>query len=200
MRLLLRASRAIDALSRIVGRCVAWLTLAMVLLGAFNALARYFDRAAGGGLSSNAYVELQWYLFSLVFLLGAPYALRADAHVRVDVLYGRLGPRGQAWIDLVGGLLLLIPFCCFALVVSWPAVRDAWSVREVSPDPGGLVRWPIKMAVLVSFGLLLLQGLSETVKRAALLSGIPQQQLGLVEPPLPGSSRLEAHSGRGMQV
>jgi len=200
VRLLLRASRAIDALNRTVGRWVAWLTFAMVLVGAFNAVARYFDRAAGGGLSSNAYVELQWYLFSLVFLLGAPYALRADAHVRVDVLYGRLGPRGRAWIDVLGGVLFLIPFCLFALVISWPGVRDSWSVREVSPDPGGLARWPIKAAVLVAFGLLLLQGLSETVKRAALLLGHPAGELGIDEPPLPGSFGHDAHSGQGPHV
>jgi TRAP-type mannitol/chloroaromatic compound transport system permease small subunit len=197
---LLRTSRAIDALSRTVGRWVAWLTFAMVLVGAFNAVARYFDRAVGGGLSSNAYVELQWYLFSLVFLLGAPYALRADAHVRVDVLYGRLGPRGRAWIDLLGGVLFLIPFCVFALVISWPSVRDSWSVREVSPDPGGLARWPIKAAVLVAFGLLLLQGLSETVKRAALLLGHPPAELGIDEPPLPGSFGHDAHPGQGPHV
>ena len=200
MRALLRTSRAIDAVSRTVGRWVAWLTFAMVLVGAFNAVARYFDRAVGGGLSSNAYVELQWYLFSLVFLLGAPYALRADAHVRVDVLYGRLGPRGKAWIDLLGGILFLIPFCVFALVISWPSVRDSWSVREVSPDPGGLARWPIKAAVLVAFGLLLLQGLSETVKRAALLLGHPASELGIDEPPLPGSFGHDAHSGQGPHV
>lgn len=200
MRLLLRASRGIDALNRTVGRAVAWLTFAMVLLGAYNAVARYFDRAVGGGLSSNAYVELQWYLFSLVFLLGAPYALRADAHVRVDVLYGRLGPRGKAWIDLVGGLLFLIPFCVFALVVSWPTVRDSWAVREVSPDPGGLARYPIKAAVLVAFALILLQGVSETVKRAGRLMGIPEEELGIEEPPLPGSVGHDVHSGRGPHV
>jgi TRAP-type mannitol/chloroaromatic compound transport system permease small subunit len=200
VRSLLRASRAIDALNRTIGRWVAWLTFAMVLVGAFNAVARYFDRAVGGGLSSNAYVELQWYLFSLVFLLGAPYALRADAHVRVDVLYGRLGPRGKAWIDLVGGLLFLLPFCVFALVVSWPSVRDSWGVREVSPDPGGLARWPIKAAVMLAFGLLLLQGLSETFKRGALLLGAPADELGIAEPPLPGTLGHDAHSGKGPHV
>lgn len=200
MRLLLRASRAIDALNRTVGRGVAWLTLAMVLVGAFNAVARYFDRAVGGGLSSNAYVELQWYLFSLVFLLGAPYALRADAHVRVDVLYGRLGARGRAWIDLVGGVLLLVPFCVFALVASWPGVRDSWAVRETSPDPGGLARWPIKAAVLLAFALLLLQGLSEIAKRVAFLRGVPAERIGLTEPPLPGSVGHDVHSGQGPHV
>jgi TRAP-type mannitol/chloroaromatic compound transport system permease small subunit len=171
MSALLRLARAVDALNRTIGRLAAWLTLGMVLMGAWNALARHFDRAAGGGLSSNAFVEGQWYLFSLVFLLGAPHALRAGAHVRVDVFYGRLSERGRDWIDLVGGLCFTIPFCVFALWISWPAVRDSWIVREVSPDPGGLARWPIKAVIPLSFALLCLQGMSETVKRAARLTG-----------------------------
>lgn len=171
MSALLRLARAVDGLNRAIGRMAAWLTLAMVLMGAWNAVARYFDRAAGGGLSSNAFVEGQWYLFSLVFLLGAPHALRAGAHVRVDVFYGRLSERARDWIDLLGGLLFTIPFCVFALWVSWPAVHDAWVVREVSPDPGGLARWPIKAVLPLAFVLLLAQGLSETIKRAARLAG-----------------------------
>jgi len=196
MSALLGLARRVDALNRRIGRLVAWLTFAMVLVGAFNAVARYFDRAAGGGLSSNAYVELQWYLFSLVFLLGAPYTLRSNAHVRVDVLYGRLPERGRAWIDLAGGVLFLIPFCVFALWIGWPSVRDSWQVREVSPDPGGLWRWPIKAVVMVAFALLLLQGLSETIKRAALLRGRTAEQVGLEEPPLPGSPGA-SEAGRG---
>lgn len=171
MSALLRLARAVDGLNRAVGRLAAWLTLAMVLMGAWNALARYFDRAAGGGLSSNAFVEGQWYLFSLVFLLGAPHALRAGAHVRVDVLYGRFSERTRDWIDLVGGLLFTIPFCVFALWISWPAVHDSWVVREVSPDPGGLARWPIKAVIPLAFALLLAQAMSETIKRAARLAG-----------------------------
>ncbi len=181
MSALLRLARGIDALNRAVGRAAAWLSFAMVLMGAFNALARYFDRAAGGGLSSNAWVEGQWYLFSLVFLRGAPYALRAGAHVRVDVLYGRLPARGRHWIDLLGGILFTIPFCVFALWISWPAVHESWVIREGSPDPGGLPRWPIKAVIPVAFALLLLQGLSETLKRAALLAGRSEDEVGLKE-------------------
>jgi TRAP-type mannitol/chloroaromatic compound transport system permease small subunit len=163
--------RAIDAVSEYSGRAVRWLVAVMVLVGAFNAVARYVGRWTGVNLSSNAYIELQWYLFSLVFLLGVSYALKHDAHVRVDVLYGRLGARGRAWIDLLGTVLFLIPFSLFMLVLSWPSVAASWRVREVSPDPGGLARYPIKAVVLVAFVLLILQGVAEAIRRVRVLRG-----------------------------
>ena len=155
----------IDRLSRAAFGLVAWLTLAMVLVGAYNALARYFDQTVAWRLSSNAWVELQWFLFSLVFLFGAPWALRLGSHVRVDVLYGRFSQRTRAWIDLAGGVLFLVPFALFALVVSLPSVSDSLAVWERSPDPGGLWRWPIKCAVPLAFLLLLLQGVAEILRR-----------------------------------
>jgi TRAP-type mannitol/chloroaromatic compound transport system permease small subunit len=163
--------RAIDRVSELAGGAVLWLVGVMVLVGAFNALARYTSRWTGVNLSSNAYIELQWYLFSLVFLLGASYALKHDAHVRVDVLYGRLGDRGRAWIDLLGTLVFLLPFSVFMLVVSWPSVAASWRVREVSPDPGGLARYPIKTVILAAFVLLILQGIAEAAKRVQVLRG-----------------------------
>ena len=169
MSILLKLSRGIDWLNEQVGRLVGVLVLGMVFFGAFNALARYTGRFTELQLSSNAFVELQWYLFSLVFLLGAAHTLKRNQHVRVDVFYGRLGPRGQAGIDLAGTLLFLIPFCIFALWVSFPTVRNSWAVWEVSPDPGGLPRWPIKSAILVSFALVLLQGVSEAIKKVRVL-------------------------------
>jgi len=162
---LLALSRAIDWLNEQIGRLVGGLVLLMVGFGAFNAIARYAGRFTETQLSSNAFIELQWYLFSLVFLLGAAYTLRRDQHVRVDVLYGRLSKRGKALIDLVGTLAFLIPFCLFALWVSFPTVSNSWAVLEVSPDPGGLPRYPIKTAILVSFALLLLQSISELIKK-----------------------------------
>lgn len=179
MGTLLDLARRIDALNRGLGRAAGWLAFAMVLVGAFNAIARFAGRYIGYDLSSNAYIELQWYLFSVVFLLGAPYALRVGAHVRVDLIYGRLSARGKAWIDLCGGLLFLIPFCVFGLWFSWPSVRESWSVREVSPDPGGLARYPIKTLVPVAFALLGLQGFSETIKRIAFLRGASAADVGL---------------------
>jgi TRAP-type mannitol/chloroaromatic compound transport system permease small subunit len=164
-------ARAIDALNRSVGRLVAVATLLMVLVGAFNALARYFDRDLGTSWSSNRWIELQWYLFSLVFLLGAPWTLARQRHVRVDVLYGRLSPRARAWVDLLGGVVFLLPFCLFALWSGYEPVANSFAVREGSPDPNGLPRWPIKAVLLVAFALLALQGVSEIAKRIAFLFG-----------------------------
>lgn len=195
MQGLLRAARAVDRLNRSLGKAVGWLLLVMVLVGAYNAVARYLERDLGLSLASNAYVELQWYLFSLVFLLGAPYTLRAGAHVRVDVLYGGHSTRGKAWIDLVGGILFLIPFCIFAIWISLDFVANSWAVREQSPDPGGLARWPLKAVVPVAFGLLALQGFSELVKRAAILRGATAEEVGLEEPALTDDDRFELGGG-----
>ena len=174
----LRVARAVDRLNERIGRAVGWMTLLMVLLGAYNAVARYLGRYIGVNLSSNAYIEAQTYLFSLVFLLGAAYTLRRGAHVRVDLLYGRLGARGKAWIDLVGSLVLLLPFAVFCLWISWPSVRNSWAVREVSPDPGGLARYPLKAMILVAFALLILQGIAEAVKSLAILLGEEREVAG----------------------
>jgi len=170
VRLGLRCMRAIDAMSERLGAGVAWLTVAMIALGAWNALARYFNRL-GYDLASNAYIEAQWYLFSLVFLFGAAPALREGAHVRVDVIYGRLSRTTRAWIDLLGSLLFLIPFAVVGIVLSWPVVVESWRVLEVSPDPGGLPRFPIKSVIPVALGLLALQGVAEVVRNVARLRG-----------------------------
>ena len=159
-----RAAQLVDRLNERIGKLVGWLVLAMILIGAFNALARYAGRWLGVNLSSNAYLEAQWYLFSLVFLLGAAYTLKHDGHVRVDVLYSRLSQRRRDWIDLVGTLVLLLPFSAFCLAVSWPAVYNSWAVLEGSPDPGGLPRYPLKTMILVAFVLLILQGLAQLVR------------------------------------
>jgi TRAP-type mannitol/chloroaromatic compound transport system permease small subunit len=116
-------------------------------------------------------LEAQWYLFSIVFLLGASVTLRRDEHVRVDVLFGRLSPRGKAWVDLLGGLLLLLPFCVFAIVYSLPGAVESLSIREQSPDPGGLPRYPLKLLLPMSFVLLAAQGGSEIAKRVLVLTG-----------------------------
>ena len=171
MQGLLGISRAIDRLNGWLGRSVAWLSLAMVLVTAFNAVARYLGRFIGRDLSSNTYNELQWYLFSAVFLLAAADALRRDAHVRVDVFYGRLSERGRAAVDVAGTLLFLLPFCCFAVWVSFPSVAESWRVLEQSPDPGGLPRYPVKSLLLACYYLLIAQGVSQLIKNVAVLTG-----------------------------
>ncbi len=161
----------IDKISETIGRLVAWTALLMVLIGAFNAVARYVSRDAGFNLSSNAFIELQWYLFSALFLLGGAYTLKHGGHVRVDVFYGRLSPRNQAWINLAGAIVFLLPFCLLMIWVTVPAAVNSWSIGEQSPDPGGLPRYPIKALIPAAFLLLLAQGVAEAVKQAAKLRG-----------------------------
>ncbi|AEB11051.1 TRAP transporter small permease subunit [Marinithermus hydrothermalis] len=172
MQTLLRVSRAIDALNERIGRLMYWLVLFMVVIGVYNAVTRKLGQYTGVSLSSNAYLELQWYLFSLLFLWGAAYTLKHNAHVRVDVIYAQLSSRKRAWIDLLGAVFFLIPFSLLVIWVSWPMVSNSWAVLEVSPDPGGLPRYPIKTAIPVAFVLLLLQGVSEAIKRVAVLRGV----------------------------
>jgi TRAP-type mannitol/chloroaromatic compound transport system permease small subunit len=191
LELLERAAAFIDALNERIGAGIRWLTLVMVLLGAYNAVARYLTRWVGVSLSSNAYLDLQWYLFSLIFLLGAAYGLRHDVHVRVDVLYSRLSRRARAWIDLAGSVLFLLPFTVLMLVVSWPAVRNSWAIRETSPDPGGLPRYPIKAVILLSFVLLLLQGFSQIVKQIRILRSPVDEVAGAADPAYAHDERHE---------
>lgn len=171
MSFLKRLSSVIDGVNDRIGAAIRWLALFMVLVGAFNALARWLTRYTGVSLSSNAYLDLQWYMFSLIFLLGAAYGLNHDVHVRVDVLYGRLSRKSRAWIDLAGTVLFLLPFAVLMLWVAWPAVQNSWAIRETSPDPGGLPRYPIKTVILISFALLLFQGLSQIVKQLVVITG-----------------------------
>ncbi len=167
----LRLARRIDRFSEWSGRVLYWLTLGMVGIGAFNALIRYLDRYTGLGLSSNMWIELQWYLFSLVFLLGAAYTLKVDDHVRVDVLYSQLSRRGKAWINLLGTVLFLIPFCAVVLWMTIPFVVNSWAILEGSPDPGGLPRFPIKTVIPLALVLVMVQGVSIIIRETVVLRG-----------------------------
>ncbi len=166
MNTLLALARLIDALTERVGRLVIWLVLVATLISAGNALTRYLL-----GESSNAWLEIQWYLFGAMFLLAAGYTLKHNGHVRIDIFYNRLGSRGQAWIDLAGGLLFLLPMALLLMWLSWPMFFEAWAMQEHSPDAGGLVRWPVKLLLPLGFGLLALQGVAEAIKRIGVLSG-----------------------------
>ena len=143
----------------------------MVLIGAIGAVLRYFSRGWGLALNLTPAIEAQWYLFSLIFLMGAAYGLNKDVHVRVDVMYERLSERAKGWIDLLGTILFLVPFSVMMLWVSYPIVRESFRVRETSPDPGGLPRWPIKALIIVSFVLLLLQAVSQVVRHVDRIRG-----------------------------
>jgi len=160
----------IDRVNHALGKAAAWLGCAMVLLGAWNALALFVGPRTGLRLTSNSLTELQWYLFSVVFLFAAPAALREGAHVRVDVLHARLHPRQRDWIELCGLALFLCPFAAFVAATTWPVAWQSFTEREGSPDPGGLPRWPLKLAVPVAFVLLTLQGLAEAARRALALA------------------------------
>jgi len=161
----LKLANWIDGLNEWIGRLAAWLVVVIVLLGAWNAIARYISRYTGLNWSSNAYLELQWYLFSVIFLLGGAYTLKRDEHVRVDVWHTRQHPRLQAKVDLAGTLVFLIPFCLFIIWSSWFPVRNSWMIKEMSPDPGGLPRYPIKSLIPLAFILLLAQAVSLLIKR-----------------------------------
>ena len=166
MPILLKLAALIDAVNGRVGRAVNWLVLAAVLVSASNAVARY-----GFSAGSNAWLELQWYLFSAIFLLGAGYALREGAHVRIDLVAGRLSLRAQAWIDIFGGVFMLLPAAAIILWYGWDAFAASWRLGEMSTDAGGLARWPVKLLIPAGFALLILQGVAETIKRAAFLLG-----------------------------
>lgn len=167
----LRIADRIDRFSDRTGSAISWLALIMVLMGAFNAVVRFLDRYTGAGLSSNSMIEAQWYMFSILFLLGAAYTLKHGEHVRVDVLYSRLSPKVRNWINLVGTLGFLFPFCILMIWASLPAVQSSWSNWEKSPDPGGLPRYPIKTLIPLAFFLVMVQGFSEVIKQIARLRG-----------------------------
>ncbi|MDH5656659.1 MAG: TRAP transporter small permease subunit [Spirochaetia bacterium] len=159
-----KTSKFIDSVSAKTARGLHWLLLLMIATAVYNAFGRYAGKWVGINLSSNFFIELQWYLFSLVFLFGASSALLRKAHVSVDVLSSRFSENFRAKISIAGGVLLLLPFCIFMIVISIPSVQSSWAVFEDSPDPGGIVRYPIKTMVPLAFFLLLLQGISELIK------------------------------------
>jgi TRAP-type mannitol/chloroaromatic compound transport system permease small subunit len=165
MAALLALARAIDRLNTIVHNAAMWLTLAAVLLSAGNAITRKFS------YTSNAALELQWYLFSGVFLLCAGYTLLRGEHVKIDIIYGHLSRRAQILIDIFGTVFFLLPLCLVTIHLVWPVVVDKIATQETSANSGGLILWPVWMLIPAGFTLLALQGVSEIIKRVAFLAG-----------------------------
>ena len=166
MHLLLTLSRGIDFLNAKLGWIADWLVLISCLISAANAFSRY-----AFSISSNAWLEIQWYMFGALVMLGASYTLQRNEHVRVDIVYTNLSTRRQIWIDVFGGILFLLPATLILTYLSWPIFHNSWVEGEVSSNAGGLVRWPIKIFLPLGFGLLSLQGFSELIKRIAMLTG-----------------------------
>jgi TRAP-type mannitol/chloroaromatic compound transport system permease small subunit len=166
MSFLLSVSRFIDGLNDRIGKLVRWLVLGAVLISAGNAIVRkIFDT------SSNALLEIQWYLFAGVFMLGAGYAFLRNVHVRIDFISSKLSKRANAFIDALGIVVFLIPLCLILIWLSWPLFYNAWVSGEMSSNAGGLIRWPVMLLIPAGFFILLLQGLSELIKRVAYLRG-----------------------------
>lgn len=166
MQSLLALSRGIDAITEKLGRALCWLLLAAVVISTVNAITR-----KAFNLSSNAYLEAQWYLFAMTFMLGAGYVFLHDQHVRIDVLSSKLQRKTQIKIDVGGIVLFLLPLCFFVIWTSLPSLMTAIQTQEVSASPGGLIRWPLYMLVPLGFSLLALQSFSELFKRVAFLTG-----------------------------
>jgi TRAP-type mannitol/chloroaromatic compound transport system permease small subunit len=166
VRSLLAISAAIDRLNAKIGAVANFLILLSCLVSAGNAMTRY-----AFNLSSNAWLEAQWYMFAVVVMFGASYTLRRNEHVRVEIFYLMLSERGQEWLDLICTLLFMVPVCLLLAYLSWPFFYQAFEVNEWSSNAGGLLRWPIKFVLPGGFALLALQGVSESIKRIAALKG-----------------------------
>jgi TRAP-type mannitol/chloroaromatic compound transport system permease small subunit len=163
----LRFAHAVDWVNERFAKAAVWAAFLSCMVSAINATVRYLISD-----SSNAWLELQWYLFAATVMVGAPFVLKVNEHVRVDVVYSRLGPRRQAWVDLLGLVLFLMPAVVLLAWMSWPYVVESYHSGETSSNAGGLIRWPFKVLVPLGFALLSAQGLAEIVKRIAFLRGV----------------------------
>ncbi|MCQ0970000.1 TRAP transporter small permease subunit [Paracoccus sp. TK19116] len=164
---LLALSRGIDRVNSFIGRWISWLILVAILVSAINAVIRKVF-----SVSSNAWLELQWYLYGTAFLLAAAYTLLENEHIRIDIVYSMWSRRVQHWIDLIGTLLFLLPITALILWLTYPWVMRSIRLKEMSMNAGGLILWPAKLMLLIGFGLLFLQGLSEAIKKIAVMRGI----------------------------
>lgn len=167
MTALLKLSALIDGISEFLGKVSGYLVLVCCLVSALNALVRYIFN-----YSSNGWLEIQWYMFGFIVLIGASYTLRMNEHVRVDIIYGAISSRARIWVDIVGITLFLLPACFYLMWLSWPMFALSFHQGEMSSNAGGLIRWPVKLIIVAGFALLFLQGLSELIKRFGALAGL----------------------------
>ena len=167
MKVLLSLSRGIDWFNTQLAVVANWLVLLAALISAGNAGSRYLFSE-----SSNGWLEIQWYMFAGMVLLGGPYTLKMNEHVRVDLVYGMVSERTRIWIDIIGGLLFLLPICIILTYFTWPWFVESWAINEASSNAGGLVRWPVKLLLPVGFFLMAVQGVSEIIKRIAALEHV----------------------------
>jgi TRAP-type mannitol/chloroaromatic compound transport system permease small subunit len=177
MTVLLRLSRVIDRANAQIAILANCLVLLACLVSAGNAFSRYLFSE-----SSNGWLEIQWYMFAGMVLLGAPYTLKKNEHVRVDLLYGMMSPRKRIWIDIIGGILFLLPICVILIYFTWPWFVDSWLQHEESSNAGGLIRWPVKLLMPVGFALMALQGISEIIKRVAALEHVIEDEFEYEKP------------------
>ena len=177
MAVLLKLSNAIDWLNEQFGVVANWLVLLAALISAGNAASRDLFSE-----SSNGWLEIQWYMFAGMVLLGGPYALKMNEHVRVDLVYGMASERTRIWIDIIGGFLFLLPICLILVYFTWPWFVDSWRINEVSTNAGGLLRWPVKLMMPVGFALMALQGISEIIKRIAALEHVIDMEFKYEKP------------------
>lgn len=166
MPFLLKISRIIDGVNDLIGKLAMWLILAATLISAGNAIIRKVF-----GTSSNAWLEIQWYLFAAVFMLGGGYAFLRNAHVRIDFVSTRFSQRTRNWIDVIGIIVFLFPLCIMMIIEGWPMFERAWTSGEMSANAGGLIRWPVFLLIPAGFAILMAQGFSELFKRLAFLTG-----------------------------
>lgn len=167
MTALLNISKIIDSFSTLIGRIGDYVVLLCCLISAGNALVRYTFH-----YSSNAWLEIQWYLFAYVVMLGASYTLARNEHIRVDLVYGSVSDRTRIWIDIIGFAVFLLPICVICAVLCWPFFERSYLLGEMSENAGGLIRWPVKFIIFIGFALLAVQGVSELIKRIAALKGL----------------------------
>ena len=177
MKLWLGLSDAIDALNEKISWIADYLVLLACLVSAANAASRY-----AFSISSNAFLEIQWYMFAGMVLLGGPFTLKMNEHVRVDLVYASVSERKQLWIDAIGIVLFLLPVMAYLIWLCWPYFWASYQSGEGSTNAGGLILWPVKLLILVGFALMLLQGISELIKRIAALRGIRQIEAKYVAP------------------